>query len=108
VPACTTATIEVSPQLVIAESVPLKLRVLLLCEAPNPLPVTVTDDPTGPTVGNMLVMAGCAPTINDTPLLVTPRAVTVTGPLVALAGTMAVMLVSLQEAIEAVTPLNFT
>lgn len=46
--------------------------------------------------------------VNCTPLLVTPPTVTVTGPLVAFEGTVALMLVLLHEVTLAVTPLNAT
>jgi hypothetical protein len=70
--------------------------------------VIVTDVPTAPLVGEMEVIESASTTVNVTPLLVTPSSVIVTEPVVALDGTVAVMLVSLQELATAVTPLNCT
>lgn len=47
-------------------------------------------------------------TVNGFPLLATPLAFTTTFPVVAPIGTVVVMLVDVQEPVEAVVPLNFT
>jgi hypothetical protein len=72
----TTAVIWVSPQLVIEAVAPLNCRVLLLCTDPKPLPLTTTVAPTGPFAGASPVTVGAPSTVNETPLLVTPKWVT--------------------------------
>jgi hypothetical protein len=57
-PLGTGTTIEVGPQLVGVPAVPLKSTVLVPCVDPKLLPVIVTDIPTGPEVGDRLVMTG--------------------------------------------------
>jgi hypothetical protein len=84
------------------------LTVLLLCDEPKPVPVITIEVPTGPDDGEMPVIEMGSIRVNCTPLLVTPPTVTVTGPLVAVEGTVALMLVPLQEVTFAVTPLNLT
>ena len=60
-PAGTTATIEVALQLVIDVAlVPLKETVLVPCMAPKLEPIIVTEAPTGPELGERLVIAGAA------------------------------------------------
>ncbi len=61
-------------------------------------------------LGNALALIASAdvPTLKFTPALATPETVTTTFPLVAPAGTGAVMLVALQLVGVAVVPLNFT
>jgi hypothetical protein len=73
---------------------------------PKPLPLTVTELPTAPEVGDKLVMAT---TVKATPLLAVPT-VTTTFPDVAPVGTFALtlVLVQLPDTIVAVTPLNLT
>jgi hypothetical protein len=97
-------------QLVGAPAVPLKVSVLAPCVAPKFAPLIVTDVPTAPDVGFRLVMlgGGGAVTVKFIPLLVTPPTVTTTFPVEAPLGTGATMLVALQLADVAVTPLNFT
>src|SRR5207253_9763358 len=56
----------------------------------------------------MPVTESASSTVSDTPLLVMPASVTLTGPLVAFAGTVTATLVSLQELTNAVTALNWT
>jgi len=87
---------------------PYRFAVLLLCVGPKPVPLIVMLAPTGPAFGEMLVMESCSRTVNCTPLVVIPSSVTVTGPLVAFAGTVIVMLVSLQELTPATTLLTCT
>ena len=81
---------------------------LLLCVGPKPVPVIVMVEPTGPTFGEMPVTESGPSTVKDTPALVIPFWVTVTGPLVAPVGTKTVMLVSVQEVILAERLLNCT
>src|SRR5437016_5320931 len=72
-------------------------------------PLMLMVAPTPPESGPRLVMLGAPPTVNRTPPLCTPpAAVTTTLPVVAPAGTVAVMLLLLQELILAVTPLHAT
>src|SRR5215470_17617250 len=93
-------------QLVGVATVPLNFTVLVPCVAPNVVPVIVTDVPTGPDVGDKLLIAGV--TVKDTPLLALPPTVTTTLPVVAPVGTGVTMLVLLQLVGVAVVPLNFT
>ena len=95
-------------QLVGVAGVPLKLTVLVPCVAPKFVPVIVTEVPTGPKTGDRLVMPGAVVTVNVTPLLASPPAVTTTLPVVTPAGTAATMLVLLQLVGAAVAPLNVT
>ena len=108
-PAGTTATIDVALQLVIEVAVvPWKVTVLVLCVPPKLEPLIVTELPTGPEVGERLVIEGEV-TVKAEPLLATPATVTTTFPVVAPAGTSATIDVALQLVIEvAVVPLNFT
>jgi hypothetical protein len=80
--------------------------VLLLCVAPKPVPVITTDVPTDPEDGEIPVIEIASITVNCTLPLVIPPTETVTGPLVAFDGTVALMLVLLQEVTFAATPLN--
>ena len=57
-PVGTIATMVASDQLVATTLVPFSEIVLLPCEAPNPVPLIVTGDPTGPEVGVMAVIVG--------------------------------------------------
>ena len=67
----------VADQLVGVAVVPLKRMVLPPCVAPKFVPATVTAVPTGPLVGERLVMLGVGTvTVNDTPLLACPPTVT--------------------------------
>ena len=73
------------------------------------MPVIVTDAPTAPEVGDKLVIVGVARTVKETPLVLTPLAVTTTFPVVAPVGTTATIDVLLQLVIElAAVPLNLT
>jgi len=70
VPEGTGTTILVAPQLVGVAAAPLKLTVLVPCVAPKFVPVMVTDVPTGPDVGERLVILGVeGVTVKPTPLL---------------------------------------
>jgi hypothetical protein len=108
-PLGTGATMLVAPQLVAVAVVPLKATVLAPCVAPKFAPLIITDVPTAPDVGFRLVMlgGGGAVTVKFIPLLGTPPTVTTTFPVEAPLGTGATMLVALQLAGVAVTPLNF-
>ena len=74
----------VADQLVGVAAVPLNFTVLVPLVAPKFVPVIVTDAPTGPLVGDRLVIAGAAAvTVKLTPLLARPPTVTTTLPVVA-------------------------
>ena len=60
-PLGTGTTMLVALQLVGVAAVPLNFTVLVPCVAPKFVPVIVTDVPTGPDVGDKLVMLGAAP-----------------------------------------------
>jgi len=66
------------------------------------------DDPTAPVFGVNDVMLGAAVTVKVTPLLALPETVTITLPVVAPVGTVAVMLDAPQLVVVAVVPLNLT
>jgi hypothetical protein len=70
--------------------------------------VIVIAVPTPPEVGERLVTFGGGITVNVTPLLVMPFAVTVTGPVVAPVGTIAVIDVAHQSMTFAGVPLKLT
>jgi hypothetical protein len=89
-------------------AVPLNLIVLVPCVEPKFEPVTVTEVPTAPDVGEGEVMLGAATTVNGLPALVTPATVTVTFPVVAPVGTVVVMLVVVAAVTVAVVVLNLT
>src|SRR5215471_7234791 len=93
-------------QLVGVAAVPLKVTVLVPCVPPNPVPLMVTDVPTGPKVGDRLPMPGV--TVKLTPLLAFPPTVTTTLPVVAPLGTGTAILILLQLVGVAVVPLNAT
>ncbi len=94
-PAGTCALMLVADHVVGAAVTPLKVTVLAPWLAPKLVPAIVTAVPTNPLVGARLVtVGGGAVTVNATPLLATPPAVTTTLPVVAPAGTCAQMLVA--------------
>src|SRR5213594_3955803 len=108
-PAGTGATMLVALQLVAVAVVPLNLTLLVPCVAPKFAPAIVTDAPTNPEAGFKLVMLGARTvTVKLTALLATPPTVTTTFPVVAPAGTGAIMLVALQLVAVAAVPLNVT
>ncbi len=77
--------------------------------APKFVPVMITDVPTGPAFGDRLVIVGGGVgTVNWTPFVAIPFTVPTTRPVVVPAGTGTVMLLSLQDAGVAATPLNVT
>jgi hypothetical protein len=73
---------------------------------PKLVPVTVTLVAIGPEVGESELIPG--ETVNATALLALPLTVTTTFPVVAVAGTVAVMLVAVHAVTAAATPLNVT
>ena len=75
---------------------------------PKPLPLIVTDAPTGPHAGETLVILGGETTVKLDPLLFTPLANTTTFPVVAPDGTVVAILVALQLVIVAAVPLKLT
>ncbi len=72
------------------------------------MPAIVIEVPAAPEVGLRLVMLGGVETINAMALLVTPPTVTTTFPVVAPAGTGAIMDVLFQLVGVAAVPLNVT
>ena len=106
VPVGTVTVTEVSSQLVAVAATPLKLTVLVPCVAPKLVPVISTDVPSGPVSGLSPVIAGF--TVNGTPLLAWLCTVTTTLPVVAPAGTAAVIEVALQLVAVAELPLKLT
>jgi hypothetical protein len=108
-PAGTDATMLVALQLVTAAAIPLNVTPLVPCAAPKFAPVIVTDAPTNPDAGFKPAMLGAGTvTAKLTPLLTVPPTVTRTFPVVAPAGTVAVILVALQFVGTAAIPLNVT
>jgi len=105
-PAGTGTTMLVADQLVGVAAPPLNVTVLVPCVAPKVVPVIVTDVPTGPLVGDSVVILGA--TVNVTPLLASPPTMTTTLPVVAPAGTGTTMLVADQLVGVAAVPLNVT
>ena len=87
----------------------MKVTVLERCLLPKLAPVSVTDAPTAPDAGLILVMLGAAEvTVKAIPLLACVPTVTTALPVVAPAGTATAMLVALQLVGDAVVPLNVT
>jgi hypothetical protein len=108
-PPGTVAVILVSLHVWMLADVPPNVTPPLPWVAPKAVPAITTDTPTAPLVGVRLLMLGAALTVNAMPLLaMPPAAVTTTLPVVAPAGTVAVMLLALQLLMVAVVPLNFT
>ena len=104
----TGTTMLVALQVVGKAVVPLNLTVLVPWVAPKFVPVMVTDAPTTADAGDKDVMLGVGSTVKLTLLLATALTVTITGPVVAPAGTGTTMLLALQLAGVAVVPLNLT
>jgi hypothetical protein len=107
-PAGTTATIDVALQLAMAAATPLNVTVLEPCVEPKPVPVIVTDAPTGAEAGETPLIAGGDKTVKAMPLDGSPAMVTTTFPEVAPEGTTATIDVALQLLTVAVFPLNVT
>ena len=103
----TMTEILVGLQFVAVAAMPLNVTVLLPCAVSKPLPRIATMAPTGPAAGvKPVTISG---TVKLAPLLTEPSAVvTTTFPVVAPAGTYAVMLVSLQLPMDAEVPLKVT
>jgi hypothetical protein len=93
-------------QFVVVAVTLLNLTELVPLTAPKFAPAIVTDTPTLSDEGEREEMLGFV--VNVTPLLATPDTVTTTGPVIAVEGTCAVMLVPVQFDVVAVTPLNLT
>jgi hypothetical protein len=101
----TVNVVEVAPETVAA--VPLNSTRLLDGVVLKLVPVIVTVAPIAALVGEKLVMVGGASTSKlETLVTVTPLEVTLIGPSEAEAGTVATMVVALDEVTEAFTPLN--
>src|ERR1700676_1041493 len=108
-PVGTCALMLVALQLNADAVVPLSETELLPCCAPKFVPVIVIALPTGPEVGEMLLMFGEPPvTVKLTALLVTPETVTTSGPEVTPVGTDTTTLVALQLVGIALVPLKLT
>ena len=102
-----TVMLEALQLVAVPAEVPLKVTVLVPCDAPKFAPLMVTEVPVGPDVGLKLEMlAGGGVTVKTTAFLATPPTVTTTFPVVAPAGTGATMLVALQLVGVATVPLN--
>ena len=93
-PAGTPAVMLVALQLVGTAGIPLNVIVLVPCAVPKLVPVMVIDVPMVPEVGLRLVMLGVTEKLIA--LLANAPTVTTTFPVVAPAGTVVVMVVSLQ------------
>jgi hypothetical protein len=103
-PAGTVAVIDVGETTVYDAEMPPNVT---LVAPPKPLPVIVTFVPTGPLVGEKLVIEGF--TLKGDVLVAVPLAVvTVTGPLIAAVGTVAVIVVDELTLKPALTPLKAT
>src|SRR6202040_1026969 len=98
----------VSLQLVGVPAFVLNFTVLLPCVAPNPLPVTVTEVPTGAAVGERVAIFGAGTSVKFTPALATPETVTTTFPVVAPAGTGTTIFVAAQLVVVPGVPLKVT
>jgi hypothetical protein len=107
-PLGTGATMLVALQLFGVAVVPLNVTVLVPCVEPKFVPVIVRAVPTGPVVGDRLVIIGASSTVKLLPLLATPPTVTSTLPLVAPLGTGTVIEVALQLLGVATVPLKVT
>jgi len=107
-PLGTGTTMFVGVQLVGVPVIALNVTVLDPWLAPKFVPVIVSEVPNGPEEGLMLVMLGAWITVKVMPLLASPPTVTTTGPVVAPAGTGAMMLVVLQFDTVAIVPLKVT
>ena len=75
---------------------------------PKWVPVSVTEAPAAPEAGETAETVGVGRTVKATPLLAKPPSVTTTLPVVAPAGTTAVMELPLQAVTVALAPLKVT
>lgn len=101
-PAGTVAVMLLADQLLIVAVVPLNFTLPLPWVDPKFEPAMTIAEPTAPLLGVRLLMLAAAVTVKLTPLLATPLTVTVTLPVTAPVGTVAVMLVELKLVIVAV------
>jgi hypothetical protein len=108
VPDGTVAPMLVALQLVALAIVPLNFTYPVPWLVPKFEPLIVTDAPTGPEVGERLVIFGAGTTVKLTPLLDLLETFTTTLPVVAADGTVATILVALQLVALALVPLNVT
>ncbi|HTR67542.1 MAG TPA: hypothetical protein VMH85_17310 [Terriglobales bacterium] len=99
---------EVALQLVGVAVAPLNFTVLEPLVAPKFAPEIVTTAPTGPEAGDKPLMVGETGTVNATPLLAAPPTLTTTLPVVAPAGTGALIVPARQAVGLAATPLKVT
>jgi hypothetical protein len=104
----TVTTRVVAVALVTVAFVPLNSTTSLAGVVEKFVPVTVTEAPTGPDVGERLISVGFGSTVKPTPLLSTPLANTTTLPVVAPEGTGTTIFVLLALVGVAVLPLNVT
>jgi hypothetical protein len=96
-------------QFVTVAVVPLNVTFPLPCDDPKFDPAMTMAEPTAPVLGVRLVMLGAGVTVNVTPVVATPpAAVTITLPVVAPLGTVAVMLFTAQFVTVATVPLKVT
>jgi len=108
-PLGTVAVMLLAPQLVIVVALtPLNFTLPFPTLGPKLDPVITIDDPTAPVFGVNKVMLGAPVTVKVCPLLALPETVTITFPVVAPVGTVAVMLDAAQAVVVAVVPLNLT
>jgi hypothetical protein len=98
----TRQTMLVAPQLVTEQAVPLNVKALEPWVAAKPVPVVVTEVPTGPDVTERLDR--CGVTVNVNPLLAVLLTVTTTAPVVAPEGTVTPIDVEPQELIVRFVP----
>jgi hypothetical protein len=105
-PVGTGATMLVALQLVGEAFAPPKETVLDPCVAPKPDPLMITEVPGPPEPADKLLMTGV--TVKVTPLLARLPTVTITGPVVAFAGTGTTICVPLQLVGEPGVPLKVT
>ena len=105
----TVAVTSVSDQFTTVPTTLLNFTVLLPCVAPNPLPLICTWVDIGPEVGENEATKGLGMVNTVSWLLGTlPVNMTMTGPVLAFAGTVATICVSLQLTMLALFPLNLT
>jgi hypothetical protein len=107
-PAGTGTVIDVELQLVGAAAVPLNVTVLVPWDVPKFEPAILTATPIAAEDGTRPLMLGGCSTVKDAPELATPSTVTITGPVVAPAGTGSTIAVPLQLEGVAAVPLNVT
>ena len=98
----------VSDQLTTVSLTALIVIVLPLWVAPNPVPLICTWLPTGPLAGDNPVTTGFGIVNTTSRLLIAPFCITLTAPVLAPAGTVAIIWVSLQLTTEPVQLLKLT